>query len=333
MPVRVAEHRYDHAPNPNRGERLHPIGGWRAGPPAATVADMSQSMLAPEWRLKDLRAAEISNLPTRRRRNWSRAWSAGSALAVVWFAYVAASDRPLFACVAAILVVSTWGHIRGAREIDAQLRAPQTASYASFDEPGLWAQTGSDALGGGAGVVLSGSGSLADTGLGFATKLGERLWKRTKPHQYARWEAAIGTDLLPGEQRLVSCRALIVPHGWRRLVWALTLGLAGFWMFKRGFITVTDQRLLFHRRSWLRRPRQRLHMSSQLADVEVLEWYSGAYTESRYRVLIVRCADGCLTRFNIHSVWAKEAQWVFDVVASISDRPPAFLAARWISPA
>jgi hypothetical protein len=293
---------------------------------------MSQSMLAPEWRLKDLRAAEISNLPTRRRRNWSRAWSAGSALAVVWFAYVAASDRPLFACVAAILAVSTWGHMREAREIDAQLRAPQTASYASFDEPGRWAQAGSDALGGGAGVVLSGSGSLVDTGLGFASKLGERLWKRTKPLQYARWEATISADLLPGEQRLVSSRALIVPHGWRRLLWVLTLGLAGFWMFKRGFITVTDQRLLFHRRSWVRRPRHRLHMSARLAEVEVLEWYSGAYTESRYRVLIVRCADGRLARFNIHSVWAKEAQWVFDVVASVSNRPPAFLAARWISP-
>ena len=154
-------------------------------------------MLAPEWRLKDLRAAEISNLPTRRRRNWSRAWSAGSALAVVWFAYVAASERPLFACVAAILAVSTCGHILEAREIDAQLRAPQAASYASFDEPGQWAQTGSDALGGGAGVVLSGSGSLVDTGLGFASKLAERLWKRTKPRQYARWEAAISADLLP----------------------------------------------------------------------------------------------------------------------------------------
>jgi hypothetical protein len=56
----------------------------------------------------------------------------------------------------------------------------------------------------------------------------------------------------------------------------------------------------------------------------VLEWYSGAYTESRYRVLIVRCADGRVTRFNIHSVWAKEGQWVFDVVASISTaRPPS----------
>jgi hypothetical protein len=49
-------------------------------------------------------------------------------------------------------------------------------------------------------------------------------------------------------------------------------------------------------------------MSSRLAEVEVLEWYSGAYTESRYRVLIVRCADGGIVRFNIHGVWAKEAQ-------------------------
>jgi hypothetical protein len=292
---------------------------------------MSQSMLAPEWRFKDLRAAEISNLPTRRRRNWSRAWSAGSALAVVWFAYLAASERPLFAFVAAILAVSTCGHILEAREIDAQLRAPQTASYASFDEPGRWEQTGSDALGGAAGAVLSGSGSLVDAGVGFASKLADRLWKRTKPLQYARWEAAISADLLPGEQRLVSSRALSVPHGWRRLVCMLTLGLAGFWMFKRGFITVTDQRLLFHRRSWVRRPRHRLHMSSRLAKVEVLEWYSGAYTESRYRVLILRSADGRIARFNIHSVWAKEAQWVFDLVASLSNRPPAFLAARWIN--
>ncbi len=293
---------------------------------------MSQTMLAPEWRFKDLRAAEIANLPTRRRRNWSRAWSVGSALAVVWFAYVAASERPLLAFVAAILAVSTCGHILQAREIDAQLRAPQTASYASFDEPGRWAQTGSDALGGAAGAVLSGSGSLLGTGLGFASKLAERLWGRTKPRQFARWEAAIAADMLPWEQRLVSSRAYIAPHGWPRLLFILTLGLAGFWMFKRGFITVTDQRLLFHRRSWLRRPRHRLHMSSPLAEVEVLEWYSGAYTESRYRVLIVRCANGRIARFNIHSVWAKEAQRVFDVVASNSNRPPAFLAARWISP-
>jgi hypothetical protein len=294
---------------------------------------MSQSMLAPEWRLKDLRAAEISTLPTRRRLNWSRAWSAGSALAVVWVAYLAASERPLFAVVAAILAVSACGHVLEAREIEAQLRAPQTASYASFDEPGRWAQTGGDALGGGAGAVLSGSGSLVDTGLGFARTLAERLWKRTKPRQYAPWEAAISADLLPSEQRLVSCRTLIAPHGWRRVAFVLTLGLAGFWMFKRGFITVTDQRLLFHGRSWVRRPRQRLHMASRLADVEVLEWYSGAYTESRYRVLIIRCADSRVARFNIHSVWAEEAQWVFDLVASVSDRPPAFLAARWISPA
>jgi hypothetical protein len=142
---------------------------------------MSQSVLAPEWRLKDLRAAEISNLPTRRRRNWSRAWSAGSALAVVWCAYLAASERPLFAVLAAILVISTWGHVREARELEAQLRAPQSASYASFDEPGRWAETGSDALGGAAGAVLSGSGSLMDTGVGFARQLGEGLWKRTKP--------------------------------------------------------------------------------------------------------------------------------------------------------
>ena len=290
-------------------------------------------MLAPQWRLKDLRAAEIANLPTRRRRNWSRAWSVGSALAVVWFLYLAASERPLFALVAAVLAVSTCGHLLEAREIDAQLRAPQTASYASFDEPGRWAETGSDALGGAAGLVLSGSGSLLETGLGFARKLAERLWGRTKPRQFARVESAVNADLLPWEQRLVSSRAYIAPHGWRRLVWLLTLGLAGFWMFKRGFITVTDQRLLFHRRSWGRRPRVRLHMSSPLAEVEVLEWYSGVYTESRYRVLIVRGPDGRIVRFNIHGVWAKEAQWVFDVVASNSDRPPAFLATRWISPA
>jgi len=179
--------------------------------------------------------------------------------------------------------------------------------------------------------VLSGSGSVLGTALGFASKLTDRLWQRTKPRQFARWESAISADLVPWEQRLVSSRAVVVPHGVRRLLWVLTLGLASPWVVRRGFLTVTDQRLIFHSRSWIRRPRHRLRLSLPLADLEVLEWYAGTYLEARQRVLVTRGGDGRILRVNIDRVWAKEAQWVFDVVASRSDRPPAFLAARWMS--
>ena len=43
----------------------------------------------------------------------------------------------------------------------------------------------------------------------------------------------------------------------------------------------------------------------------------------------MRAPGGRVMRMNIDRVWAKEAQWVFDLVASSSRRPPAFLAARW----
>ena len=285
------------------------------------------AMDTPEQRLKDLRAAKIVNLPTRRRRNWYRLWAGLGLAAALWFASLAFTEKPLYALLAAMLVLSSYGWIAEARKTTAQLRAPHTAS---FEEPSAWQSAGADALEGAGKVPLSGGGALVDTALGFATKGTDRLWQLRKPRQLARWQTDIAPDLRPGEPTLVGCRALLVPHGLRRALLPLTLMLAAVWMIKGGFLTVTDRRLLFHRRPWLRRGRQPyVYFAAPLSELEVLQWHEGVYLEARQRVLVMRSAGGRVMRVNIDRVWAKEAQWAFDLVASSSQRPPAFLAARW----
>ena len=45
---------------------------------------------------------------------------------------------------------------------------------------------------------------------------------------------------------------------------------------------MTDRRLLFHRRPWLRRGRRRyLYRAAPLGELEVLQWHEGSYLEAR----------------------------------------------------
>jgi hypothetical protein len=264
---------------------------------------------AREQRLADLRAARIVNLPTRRRRVLYRTWAAGSAAAAGLAAYVAVTERPLdwFLAVFFALCACGWWFANDDPE-----EAPE------------WAQTGDEALQGAASVVLSGGSGLIDSGVGLATRLTTPLWRRLKPWRLARWEATIAAELEPGEQRVTSCWASTVPHGWRRTLWYLTFLVLSPWLVSFGMLTVTDRRLIFHRRS-----RRRLRVSAPLQGLEVLEWYEGTHGEARQQVLILRHGSR-IVRFNINHVWDEEAQWVFDLVASASERPPAFLAARWV---
>lgn len=283
--------------------------------------------MAPEQRLQDLRKARIVNLPTPRRRisHWA---SAGvNAVLAVLAVLAAVYDRPVDGLFAALFLLGAAGQVVEARRIVARLRHPATAAP---DEPPEWEEAGEDVLEGAVSTVVSGgTGGLIDIALGFAVRRADKLRERRKPRQVARWQPAVSADLRPAERVLVSSRATLVPHGLRRLLIPLTFGFAALLLTRRGFVTVTDQRLLFHRRRRLR-PRERyLHLSLALAPLEVLEWYEGAYLETRRHVLIVRGPGRRVVRLNVDRVWADEAQGVFEAVASRSERPPAFLAARW----
>jgi MFS family permease len=318
-----------------RGEQVHPTGALRAGATGATLLPMSHTAdliaVTPEWRLKDLRAARIAELPTPRRR--ARYWLCAVlwALGVVFAAYVAVADQPLFVIVAVIFAFAAYADVGTARQIGAQLRSPEAASHASFDEPAEWQKAGDEALQGVSAVVVSGSAGLLDIGAGIVGGLITRFLRRRKPADLASWNAATAADLLPDERRLVTSRTRLVPHGPRRVVLWLTAGLAGLWMLKGGVVTVTDQRLLFHRRSWFgrRRTPHRVQLSVSLAELEIREWHQGSYCEKGQQVLVMRRSNGPIVRMNFTGVWAEEAQSLFDVVASCSKRPPAFLAARW----
>jgi hypothetical protein len=278
-------------------------------------------LLAQASRLADLRAAQIVNLPSPRRRNWRWFWAVASVGMAAGWAMLAVSEKPLDGIVAVVCAISALGWAFDARTMTAQLRSPQRASYESFDEPTDVQEAGGTALEGAMSVALSGvGGGLIETALGVAVGPAEKLWRFGARGRTARWQAAVAADLHDGERPLVGCRALLVPHGARRVLLFLTFGLVS----KRGFVTVTNERLLFHGRR-----RHRLRVSARLAELELLEWFEGVLYEARTRVLIVRAPDGRIVRLNINRTWAEEAQSVFDLVASSSQRLPPFLAARW----
>jgi hypothetical protein len=232
-------------------------------------------MLAPEWRFQDLRSAHIDNLPTPHRLNWYRLWAVLCAAGAIVMARFAFTEKPSYGFVAVGSAIATLGYIYGAREAAAQLRSPPTAS---FDELTEGEQAGADGLEGVVKVGVSGRDGLYEVAAGLVADLALGMLRRRKPRRVARWQAATSRDLLATERPLVSCQAMIMPHELRRLLMWLSAGLALTWMQKTGVLTVTDQRLLFHCRSWFGRGRVpfRLHVSDHLAEVEVLEWFPGS---------------------------------------------------------
>jgi hypothetical protein len=286
-------------------------------------------MLAPEWRFQDLRSEHIDNLPTPHRLNWYRLWAVLCAAGAIALAHFALTDKPSYGFVAVGSAIATFGYIYLAREAATQLRSPPTAS---FDELTEGEQAGADGLEGVMKVGALGRDGFYEVAAGVVVNLATGLSKRRKPRRIARWQAATANDLLATERPLVSCQASLVPHGWwrRTLMW-LSFGLALTWMMRVGLLTVTDQRLLFHRRLRFGRGRApfRLHVSHPLAELEVLEWFPGSFSEARHQVLVMRCSNGRIVRFDIYKVWEEEGQLAFDVVASHTQRLPYFLAARW----
>jgi hypothetical protein len=277
-------------------------------------------------RLQDLRAAHIVNLPTARRRAWYGLLAALLAAAAVVIAWTAVTEKPMYWIGVAVFAFAGFGYVYAAWEVTAQLRSPPAAAFA--DESSEWEAAGVTAFDTAANVSLQGAGVL-DIALGLAGEQTFKVYKRRKPRHVERWLAETAGDLLADEQPLLVCQALLVPHGLRRLLMWPALGLAGPGRVRLGCLTVTDERLMFHRRTRFGRGPYRLHLAEPLAELEVVEWYEGQYVQANYHVLVLRISGGRAVRFNIHKVWAEEAQLAFELVASCTTRPPAFLAARW----
>jgi hypothetical protein len=267
--------------------------------------------LAPEWRLQDLRAAKIVNLPTPRRRVTSVGTAVFCAFGVFLGILAAITERPVLGVAAVLFALRLWVQLAEAREITAQLRAPRTASRASLGEP---SSSGDELVTGAAGLVMSGGAGLLDAGSGIAVRVIDRFLRWRGHRKLARYRAK--TPLPPGERNIVTCRATRRLHGPWRLVLPLTLYIAGVFLWLPGWLTITDRRLRFR------------GLSVPLEEVEVVEWFKGSFGEAREHVLVLR-AGGHTLRLGIDQIWAEEAQWVFDLLASRSARPPAFLAARW----
>src|SRR3954471_5310690 len=181
------------------------------------------ALLASEWRLKDLRAARIANLPTPRRRRHYLALAVACPFSAFCFAYRAATERPLCAVAALAFLIATYGCIRGARQVTAQLQAPAATPYAAFDEGGAFGELAVTTAEGAVGAVASGTAGLLEGAAGYASKWTDRLWGLRKPGQVRRWRTAIEADLRDGERRVVSCQARLVPHWPLRLLLPLTL--------------------------------------------------------------------------------------------------------------
>ena len=183
-------------------------------------------------------------------------------------------------------------------------------------------------------VAVDGPTGMADPLAGVASRFTDALWRRRKPRQLAGWQPVTAGALLPGERPLAVAPGALAPNGPKRLLLYLSLYVAARWLVRRGVVTATDRRLIFHPLRWtgLRRRPAPGGPAWPLDELEVQEWYTGTLLEQRQRVLVLRLPDGRTTRLAMDRVWAEEAQLVFDLVASATARPPAVLATRWAMP-
>jgi hypothetical protein len=266
--------------------------------------------LAPEWRLQDLRRSKIVNLPTPRRRRSALGAAAFCAFCVYAGVMATITGGPVYALTVLLFLLGVWAQLAEAREITRQLRTPRSAtSLGEVDADGA------EAVAGGAlAVALSGGAGLYDIGGGIATKVANSIRRRRGQRRLAR--RLLASPPPAGEQHIVSCRATQRLHGPWRLLLPLTFWIAGTVLWRAGWLTLTDRHLRYR------------SLTVPLEEVEILEWFKGSFSEAHEQVLVIR-AGGRTLRLCIEQIWAEEAQWVFDVLASRSARPPAFLAARW----
>jgi hypothetical protein len=267
--------------------------------------------LTPDLRFRDLHAAGIVNLPTPSRRLASLGRAGLCAFCTFLGIAGAVTLRPLMGLVALMFALAACGYVQDARRIAAQLEMPGTASEESLGEP---SESGEEVANGAMSLALSGASGLLDIGVGLATRYTDRFRRWRGVRRYLRWRET--TPIPPGELHLVTCRATQRLHWPWRLLLPLTLYLAGLVLWRPGWLTITDRQFRYRR------------LSVPLEEVEVVEWFKGAFGEAHEQVLLVR-AGGRTLRLCIDKIWAAEAQCVFEILACRSARPPAFLAARW----
>jgi hypothetical protein len=97
-----------------------------------------------------------------------------------------------------------------------------------------------------------------------------------------------------------------------------------------GILTVTDRRVVFLYRA-TRWSDPTLLLDEPVAEVEVLEWFKGHRLTDRFQSILILgrpYRDAAEIRFNRVTSRA-QAQLAFELVASISRRPPPALAAYW----
>jgi hypothetical protein len=136
--------------------------------------------------------------------------------------------------------------------------------------------------------------------------------------------ALTSKDLSPDEKQFLTMRATIAPNGLKRM-----FPPAG----KGGWLTVTDQRVMFHRvsRSWVTRQSSDLLLAEPLFSTNIAEWFRGLWPSERLDlVLVIKCSDGSQARFNINRFqWRNEGQATFELIASACPNPPPALAHYW----
>jgi hypothetical protein len=156
----------------------------------------------------------------------------------------------------------------------------------------------------------------------FGHTVGERRRRAVE-----RLALLVDADLADGETRRLTVPASTAPHGRDRVLTYLSFGLLALHYAKSGAITVTDRRVLFHRR---RRDGVVQLWEADLADFCLLEWYVGVGPLERlHSVLILQNDSGGIGRFQIRRAWRREGQVAFELLASLSAEAPEALARYW----
>jgi hypothetical protein len=291
-----------------------------AGEPAETEVDWGRA----RFRLVVLRRLRLRNLPTQRRVQWN--YAAAVVTAVVGVLLFGNNRTPLSVVAALVLFgVAVVEALHGR----ARARASSTGRFgASWIELRLDCRP-DDVAWPGAHPTVSREPTDA---AGFASEAISPLFRQgavgeRRRRTVERLAQLVDAELAGGETRRLTVPASAAPHGRDRVVTYLSLGLLALHYSKPGAITVTDRRVLFHRK---RDDAVVQLWEADLADFCLLEWFVGVGPLERlHSVLILQNDSGAIGRFQIRRAWRREGQVVFELLASLAAEAPEALARYW----
>lgn len=165
--------------------------------------------------------------------------------------------------------------------------------------------------------VLAASGSIG-------------LFETRRAKRTAKMRGQIESDLGASEGVLAIVPASITPHGRKRLLLYLSIGTyAMFGGMKSGVLTVTDERILFHRVG-IGGSGARLLCQERLGEVSVEAWHKGIEVfERSHSVLLLRNDVRRRFRFVVPWFWTERGREVFELIASHATHPPEVLHRFW----